>query len=884
MMRAPWFYRGLLRVFPRDMRREFGRDMERQFVRLLATTRGTARARLWMAAAIDAVIHGLGARWDGRHRPPVHRRQRSTSRWRMDNLCQDLRFAARLIRRQPGTAAIIVFTLGLALGANSAVFSASYAALLRPLPFSTPDRLVMIWEKRPAEGVMDNVVAPADFLDWARLSQSFVAMSLYDPTAVDLTGVGDPDRVLTAGVSASFFEVFGVRAAFGRTFLPAEDTPGSPRVVILSHRFWHERFGGDEGIVGRQIQLNGVPSEVVGVLPADVVFPGETIAEIFTPYVSQAGAEPPSRASHSLTVFARLKPEVSLEQARAEMDALGRYLELEYPQTNRGHGAHVVPMHAHLSQPLRGTLILLSVAVAAVLLIACINVTNLLLARAAGRRREMAVRAAVGAERGRLLRQTLTESALLTFFGATAGLVVAQWGAQLLAVSMPPILSAAHGVWSAPALLFTALLTLVTTIVSGVVPAWQLSNDDVNELKEGGRSPGVLRRRLRFGLIVAEVAMTSLLLVAAGLTLRSFERVLSQPAGFETDSRLTVRVALPRSRYPERDAYPRFVADLESRLRHLDGVAAAGATSMLPLSGNDARRGIAILGRQRPDAEAPWRAHQRIVTPGYFAALGLHMAHGRGLLPSDTLTARPVVVINETMARRYWPGQSPLGQQVRWSDQTIWREVVGVVTDVRYWGLERDVNPEIYSPSGQEVMGGVTFVLHTPGRDPGLFAAQVRRQVHAIDPLLPLFRVLTMEQVAAESVASRRWLVLLLTSVGIIALLLAAAGIYGVMAHIVSLRTGEIGIRLTLGARPRGVMRQVMGEALTQTALGLAIGLGIALAAMRGLQSQLYGIAPTDPFTLATVAFIFFVVAIAAVAVPARRAMTVDPVDALRAQ
>ena len=803
----------------------------------------------------------------------------------MDNLRQDLRFAARLIRRQPGTAAIIVFTLGLALGANSAVFSASYAALLRPLPFSSPDRLVMIWEKRPAEGVMENVVAPADFLDWARLSQSFVAMSLYDPTAVDLTGVGDPDRVLTAGVSASFFEVFGVRAALGRTFLPAEDTLDSPRVVVLSHRFWHERFGGDEGIVGRQIHLNGVPCEVVGVLPAGVVFPGETTAEIFAPYVLQGGAEPPSRASHSLTVFARLKPEVSLEQARTEMDALGRHLELEYPQTNRGHGAHVVPMHAHLAQPLRGTLILLSVAVAAVLLIACINVTNLLLARAAGRRREMAVRAAVGAERGRLLRQTLTESALLTVLGATAGLVVAQWGAQLLAVSMPPVLSAAHGVWSAPALLFTALLTLVTTIVSGVVPAWQMSNEDVNEpLKEGGRSPGGLRRRLRFGLIVAEVAMTSLLLVAAGLTLRSFERVLSQPAGFETDSRLTVRMALPRSRYPEREAYRRFVVDLESRLQHLDGVAAAGATSMLPLSGNDARRGIAILDRQRADGEAPWRAHQRIVTPGYFAALGLQMAQGRGLLPSDTPTARPVVVINETMARRYWPGQSPLGQQVRWSDQTIWREVVGVVADVRYWGLERDVNPEIYSPWGQELIGGVTFVLHTPGRDPGSFAAQVRQQVHAIDPLLPLFRVLTMEQMAAESVASRRWLVLLLTSVGIVALLLAAAGIYGVMAHIVSLRTGEIGIRLTLGARPRGVMRQVMGEALTQTALGLAIGLAIALAAMRGLQSQLYGIAPTDPLTLATVAFIFFVVAIAAVAVPARRAMTVDPVDALRAQ
>ena len=336
MMHAPWFYHWLLRFFPRDMRREFGRDMERQFVRLLATTRGTARAWLWTAAAIDAVIHGLGARWDSRHRPPAYRRQGSTSRWRMDNLRQDLRFAARLIRRQPGTAAIIVFTLGLALGANSAVFSASYAALLRPLPFSSPDRLVMIWEKRPAEGVMENVVAPADFLDWARLSQSFVAMSLYDPTAVDLTGVGDPDRVLTAGVSASFFEVFGVRAALGRTFLPAEDTLGSPRVVILSHGFWHERFGGDEAIVGRQIQLNGVPSEVVGVLPAGVVFPGETTAEIFAPYVLQGGAEPPSRASHSLTVFARLKPEVSLEQARTEMDALGRHLELEYPQTNGG--------------------------------------------------------------------------------------------------------------------------------------------------------------------------------------------------------------------------------------------------------------------------------------------------------------------------------------------------------------------------------------------------------------------------------------------------------------------------------------------------------------------------------------------------------------------
>ena len=803
----------------------------------------------------------------------------------MDTLRYDLRHALRLMFRQPGTTAIIVLTLALAIGANTAVFSVVHAVLLKPLPYAEPDTLVILWEKRAAEKVMDNSVSPADFLDWARLNQSFSAMAAYSEASLDLTGEGDPERLAAAGVTPAYFDVFGVRALHGRTFEAGEDQAGQNRVVVLSHALWRQRFGADPGVVGRSIVLNGIPTQVIGVLPPDVAFPhGE--AQIFAPIVLQSGAEPPPRATHYLAVYARLKPGVSFEQSRQEMDRIGQDLEQQYPTLSRGHGSHVVPLGEEVVKPVQRTLLVLMSAVGFILIIACINVTNLLLARAAGRRREMAVRSAIGAQRGRLVRQVLVECALLALVGGVAGVVLALWGVQLLAAQMPPVVRPdAAIVFSAPILLFTLAVCLMAGLLAGALPAWHMVREDpADPLKEGGRSPVSLRRRLRFALIVAEVALTSLMLVGAGLTLRSFQQVLSQDPGIDTTGRLTFSVSLPRLRYPDGAATTRFFTELDSRLAGETLVRRVGATNSLPLTASDGRRGVVIDGREVGPDDGPTRAHPRSVTSHYLQAVGARIKEGRGFLASDVESSAKVTVVNETMARRYWPNRSPIGGRVRLTDQeNNWREVVGVVQDVKHWGLDAVVNPEMYVPAAQHPSGVMSFVIATDA-DPLALVGAVQRHVRDLDANLPLFQVRTLEDVASRSVERRRFTMVLLACFAVLALVLAAAGIYGVMAHLVSLRTPEIGIRLTLGARPSSVMTQILGEAVAQAGIGLVLGLGASMAAMQGLRAILYGIEPTDPLTLAAVAITLLAVATLAVALPAFRAMRIDPVAALRAE
>jgi len=801
----------------------------------------------------------------------------------MDTLRYDLRHAIRSMGRQPVTSLIVVMTLALAIGANTAVFSAVHTVLIRPLPYPEPASLVMLWEKREAEGVMKNSVSPADYLDWARTATSFTGMAAMTEVTADLTGEGDPEKVSVAAVSAPYFEVFGARPLHGRTFEPGDYTLAN-RGVILGHALWRQRFGGDPGVVNRSVMINGSPIKVVGVLPANAAFP-YTDAQVFLPLVIQANPDPPSRTSHQFSVYARLKPDVTFAQARAEMDRIGKDLEAQYPQLSRGHGAHVTSLPEEITGPVERTLVVLMAAVAFILLIACINVTNLLLATAAGRRREIAVRAAIGAARARLMRQLLVECAVMALAGGVAGLILAVWSVRVLAAQLPAVARPDQTViFSLPVLAFTFLACVITGLLAGALPAWHLVREDPAEpLKEGGRSPVSLKRTLRFSLIVVEVALTSMLLVGAGLTLRSFQTVLAQPAGIETNNRLTFRISLPGARYRDGAAATRFFKELESRLAAEPLIQVAGGTMLPPLAGLDGRRGVVIENRDVSPDDGPTRAHPRVITSNYLQAIGSRVREGRGFNPGDTETSPTVAIVNETMAERYWPGVSPIGKRVRFSDQELWREVVGVIDDVKHWRLDEPVNPELYVPSTQFPAWALTWVLLTNG-DPLTLVPIAQRHVREIDANVPLFQVGTMEEVAARSMERRRWMMTLLAVFAVLALMMAAAGIYGVMAHLVSLRTPEIGVRLTLGASPASVMRQILGEGALQAAIGLAIGLGASVGLMKGMRTILFGIEPTDPITLVSVGVSLMLVALLAVAVPALRAMRVDPVLALRAQ
>ncbi|MEO6212457.1 MAG: ABC transporter permease, partial [Vicinamibacterales bacterium] len=789
----------------------------------------------------------------------------------------------RLLLKQPGITAIAVLTLALGIGANTAIFSAVNAVLLRPLPYANTDRLVMLYEKRVTEGVLDNVVSPADFIDWSAMNGAFDAIAGFSPTTVDLTGTGEPVRLSAGAVSPPFFDVLGIRPLSGRTFRPEEALVGRDRVVVLGYTIWQEQYGGDARIIGRKILLNALPHEVVGVLPSTFEFPDTEIG-LWVPLALEGGPRAPTRTSHFLRVYGRLKSGVTLDQARVEMDRVGAQLQTQYPEANRNHGVHVAMLRGEMQAPVKDGLLALLAAVAFVLLIACVNVANLLLAKAASRRREMAVRAAVGAGRWRLAGQALTESVVLAVLGGTAGLIVAHWGIQILRQITPrgvQVLGVDQLKLDPVVLGFTFLLSVISGLVFGLLPAWHLASQDVNEsLKDGGRSPGGIRRRLRLSLVVSEIALASLLLVGAGLTLRSFQTVLGADPGFTQQGLLTAFVSLPAARYTDDARRVAAYDEIERRFASLPGVRSVGGTSHLPLSGQDSRGGVVIEGRE-PTPDTPTRAHLRAVTLDYFRTMGIRLIEGRNLSVGDHSESPLVAVINETMARRYWPGISPIGKRFLTGGGTVRREVVGVVSDVKHWGFDRPTNPEMYFPQRQMVWDGLTFVLATDV-DPVTLTAAVREQLKGVDPDLPLSSVRTMEEVATRSVAERRSAMLLLGIFGALALVLAAAGIYAVMAQLVALRSAEIGVRLTLGAQPMMVMRLILREGMIHAAIGLAIGLGGAVVVMRAFRGLLFRVSPADPLTLGAVAILLLATAAVACMVPAMRAMRVDPVQALR--
>jgi predicted permease len=878
-------YRLLLVLFPRQVRREFGDDMARLFAAQLEETRAQRGSvwRLWGRAIADALWHGSIERALSAGRT-LRAVLAETRRWRwwMAALLQDLRYASRMLVRQPGTSAIAILTLAIGIGANAAIFSAVDSLLLRPLPYDDPDRLVMIWEKRQAEGVYDNVVSPADFFDWVRMNTVFESIAAQATSTVDWTGGGEPVRLFAGSVSPSFFRVLGTRMAHGREFREDEAIVGRQMVVILSHGLWQRRFGGDPGAVGRTVTLNGSVREIVGVLPASFEFPDRTI-EMWLPLALTPGPGLSSRGNHFLEVYARLKPGTSLEQARSDMDRVGGMLSKDYPEANANHGAWVIPLRDQLVTPVRSSILLLLAAVGFVLLIACVNVANLLLARATTRRVEIAIRGAIGAGRLRLAGQALTESLVLGVAGGLAGLVVARWSIDVLRALVPEnleIVGLQHLGLDRRLLVFTVLLSMATSIVFGLLPAWHFASQRLEgALKDGSRTQGRTRRRVRQLLVVAEVGLASLLLVGAGLTVRSFQTVLRAESGISAGGLLTALVTLPSSRYRGDNVSAATFADLESRFRTIPGVRSVALTNALPLSGQDTRRNVAVEGFPST-AQAPTRAHVRSVTTDYFRTIGMRVVEGRAFTTDDRRDAPQVVIVNQTMARRYWPDSSPLGKRVALPDGG-WCEVVGIVRDVRHWGLDRPVNPELYFPMPQLPYPVMTVVVASEGEASAL-AAPLREVLRTVDRDLPLSSVRTMDEVVARSVSVRRAGMSVLGMFSVIALVLAAAGIYGVMSHLVAQRTGEIGVRMTMGARPWDIVRMVLLEGMAQAVLGLALGLGAAVLLMRTFQSYLYEVSPADPLTLVTVAALLGVTAALSCVVPARRAMRIDPMTAVR--
>ena len=799
----------------------------------------------------------------------------------MRTLLQDLRYATRRLLKSPGFASVAVGALALGIGANTAIFSVVNSVLLRPLPYPAPEQLVQLWESRPQQNMPRVEIAPHEFLAWADQCRSFQRLAATDVAEYNLTGRGEPERVTGALVTAGYFPLLGVAPAQGRAFLEEEDRPGASNVVVLGHELWQNRFNSDPSVVGQTVSLDGVACAVVGVLPRGFRLPGGAALARPIAFSSEDRAQP---GSHFLNVFGRLKDGVTLAQAEAEMAAVAARVEQSLGGTNVGHRVAVVSLHEQVAGGARTSLLVLLGAVALVLLIACANVANLLLARAAARRREVAVRAALGASRWRIVRQLLAESLLLSGLGGAVGLLLAVWGVDLLVGLDPTGVQRAGEVkldWRV--LAFTFGLSLLTGLLFGLAPALQASKTDfVESLKEGGRSgQGLARSRLRGALVVAEVALTLVLLVGAGLLLKSFGRLLAVDPGIDPHNVLTMDVALPPAKYAEPQRITAFYERLLQEAAALPGVRAAGAVSVLPLAGDDSSNFVRIEGRAPLPPGQALRAGRRNVSADYFRAIGIPLKRGRAFTPADTAEAQRVLVINEAMARSFFAGEDPVGKRVRTGDKSPWVEVVGVVGDVRHRGLDVDTRPEMFFPQLQTPSRQMTLVVRAAG-DPEALAAPLRERVRAIDPDQPVGNVKTMEAWLSESVASRRFSAAVLGVFAAVAAGLAALGLYGVVSYSVAQRTHEIGLRVALGARPRDVLRLVIGQGMSLTLIGVAVGVAAALALTRVMSGLLFGVGATDAGVFVTVPLLLAAVAMLACYVPARRATKVDPMVALR--
>ncbi len=807
----------------------------------------------------------------------------------MEALIRDIRFGLRSLRQRPASTVVALVTLALGIGVNTAIFSAVDSVLLRPLPLKDPDRVVSVWEHGLRSGVDRNEMAPANYFDLRRQNQVFEEVGAFGETSKNLTGVGEPERLDGQLVTANVFSLLGIEPAFGRTFTSDEDRPGQHRVVVLSDALWRRRFNSDREIVGRNITLDAQSFTVIGVMPPSFFFPVRE-AELWMPW-AMAPEEASGRGDHYLRVLARLKPGITREQANAEVEAIAGRLASEYPRTNEGLGFFATSFHEDYVGNLRTPILILFGAVALVLLIACANVANLLLAQATTRRREIAIRIALGARRIVIVRQLLIESLLLAGGGGLLGVLGATWGVQWLSRLVPESLSKLQSVAiDARVFAFTLGVTVLTAIVFGAVPAFHASRTKPGDtLSEVGRdvAGGTSGRYVRRVLIVAEVALAVVLLVGAGLLLRSFQQLRQVNPGFRTDNVLTMRMVLPSAKYAKPEQRRAFYDELLRRVDELPGVDSAGMISFLPLSFSAMKFAFSVEGRASPgDMNLPLALY-RVVSPDYFRAMGIPLQRGRFFESRDTADAPPVVVVNRRLADHFWPGEDPTGKRLKvgpLDSPSPWAMVAGVVGDVRQAGLYDEPSFELYVPYAQEWRGFVAprdLVVHTNG-DPEQLAGAVREAVWAVDKEQPVSNIRTMNQVMAGAVSRERFQTLLLALFATLALVLACVGLYGVISYAVVQRTHEIGVRMALGAQPGDVLRLVINQGMVLTLIGLAAGVGLSFAVTRVMSEMLYGVTARDPLTFAVVPVILGVIALLACYLPARRATKVDPLVALR--
>ena len=815
----------------------------------------------------------------------------------MQTLWQDLRYGARMLMKNPGFTLVAVITLALGVGANTAIFTVINAALLRPLPYEDAERLVVVATTMRRDTVEVRSVSYPDFVDWRDQNTVFEWIAARTSTSFTLTGGAEPERVNGELVSADYFPLLRARAAMGRTFLPEEDrTPDTHRVALVGYGLWQRRFGGGSALLGQTIQLNDGDYTVVGVMPKG--FRGVSDdAEIWLPMmmissVRNAGTLQRREQRWHSTV-ARLKSGVTLAQAQAEMDAIMRPLEQVYPNSNRNRGARVTPLNEQFFGGLQLTLWILLGAVGCVLLVACANVANLQLQRAAGRASEMAVRLALGATARRLIRQLLTESLLLAAVGGSLGILIALWSVDFL-VKLSPVTfpNFVKFTIDARVLGFSLLISVLTGALAGLAPALQAARPALNEaLKAGGRnaSGGLGSNRLLSSIVVSEIALALALLIGAGLMIRSLQRLQAVDPGFNVERLLTMRVSLPLQRYP-RERIIAFSQQLRERLQALPGAQSVALASDLPLTGSTSAGPIELEGRHEAPAGGEFRMYRHRVTPGFFSTLGIPLIKGRDFTVDDHAQAPGVAIISEAMARRYWPNEDPIGKRLREDNRgatnlSPWVSIVGVVGEVKYRGLPQNPNadPDVYFPLSQSPVGNL-FLAARSGVDPNSLVAAVRGVLQKLDPNLPAYEVTTMAEQVTNQTTQSRFSAWLLGVFGVLALALAAIGIYSVMAYAVEQRSREIGVRVALGARAGDVLKMVIGQGMRLALAGVALGMGAALALTQLMKRLLFGVGAADPLTYGAIALLLTLVALLACYVPARRATRVDPLVAIRCE
>ena len=794
---------------------------------------------------------------------------------------QDLRYALRMLRKSPGFAAVMVLTLALGIGANTTIFSIIRGVLLRPLPYGEPDRLMMLYENNPKRTCPQCSVSAANFMDWREQNHSFDRIAAMDGGWYSFVAGGVPRRELGLTVTDGFFDALGVRAAVGRMFVSDDFQPGHDNVAILNYGFWQSSFGGDRSIVGRTIDLDGKPHTIIGVLPRGFQFL-DSKASIWAPRI-YTQEEKTSRGGHWLTVIGQRKRGATAEQANADIATIAARLSDQYPKTNRGWSASAVPMQQDAVGEVRPALLVLFAAVGFVLLIACVNAANMLLARATVRRREIAIRTALGASRARIVLQMLAESVLIAMAGAAAGLAIA-YGAIRIVRTLPADYLPMAGtiIVDGEVLAFTLGIGAATGLLFGLVPALISSRTDVQKaLNESGRSAtGAAGGRLRMGLAVLEVAISLIVLVGAGLLLRSFARLSSVEPGFQTEDRTSFMLNLASSRYPNQASMANFYAEIERRMKALPGVEDAAITSLLPLSGDGESYSV-NLANVPEDTSSP-SAIYATVTPDYFRTMGIPLLAGRVFTERDSQGTPAVCVINEGLARSLFPNGNAIGQRIQFGRRhAIVREIVGVVDTVKEFRLAEKPRPEAYEAVAQLPESDVRVVLKSSGNAATLIRV-AEEQIHAVDAQLPVSEVQSLDEVMSESVALPRFRTVLLGIFAGLAILLAAIGLYGVLSYAVTQRTQEFGIRMALGAQRRRIYRMVIGKGMLLVGVGIGVGLAGALGLTRFLESFLFGVTRYDPWTMLGVVGIFGSVALAACFLPARRATRVDPLAALR--